>query len=201
MRITAKRLADLYLRRKLSCPRIGKLIGVRAETIHDWLVKCGIPRRPRGTDPASRKGWSNLEVSHRTGRKLSRATKEKIRAARLRDKRAPYLVDGKHWLHVYGKTKHPRWKGGITAERQKCYASPEWKQVVQQVWKRDKRTCQRCGEKHRRGGMAFDVHHIVSFEACHLRCVLSNLVLLCEPCHYWVHGPKNKQGRFLKPCP
>lgn len=101
----------------------------------------------------------------------------------------------KHWglsgkdNGMYGVTgdKNPNWKGGITGERQAFYSSIEWKQAAQQVWKRDRATCQRCGDK----SGDCHIHHIVSFAVKELRMELSNLVLLCKECHHWVHSKEN----------
>lgn len=193
-------LGARYLKDGMSCAAIARLIGRDPKTVWSWMKRNGIKTRGRGRDPASQHGWSNLDVSHAFGRKLSRQTKEKIRKARIRDGRVPWMVNGKHWLHVYGKTRHPRWRGGITPERQRFYASPRWARIAAKVWTRDKSRCQKCKRIHRAGDQ-FDIHHIVSFECRELRGEISNLILLCEPCHYWVHGPKNTRQRFIRPLP
>ena len=93
---------------------------------------------------------------------------------------------------------NPRWLGGVTPERQAFYTSREWKDACSLVWKRDDATCQRC-YLHRSGqpDMPFHVHHVVSFAAPHLRAEPSNLVLLCEACHHFVHSRENIDGAFL----
>lgn len=95
---------------------------------------------------------------------------------------------------MYGKTgaENPNWKGGISPERQAFYASLEWKRVALKVKKRDK-VCQRCRSK-----TDLHIHHIISFEVKELRTELSNLVLLCEECHFWVHSKKNIRQEFLE---
>jgi hypothetical protein len=123
--------------------------------------------------------------------------KQKLREARLRDGRIPALINGKHWLHVYTDRKTGAWKGGITPDRQRVYSTIEWKRAVKKVRKRDKNQCQRCSVD-RSPGNEMDVHHIVSFEVEHLRTDPDNLVLLCEPCHYWVHSRENVKKLFLK---
>jgi hypothetical protein len=94
------------------------------------------------------------------------------------------------------------WKGGVTAERQSFYSSDEWKAVVSKVWKRDNATCQNCG-KHKSSyrDLPFDIHHIVTFMCRTLRAEITNLVLLCEDCHYWVHSGSNIGKKFLLPIP
>ena len=87
---------------------------------------------------------------------------------------------------MFGKTgeQSPNWKGGITPERQAFYSSLEWKKVAREIKQRDK-ICQRCKSK-----IDLHIHHIISFEVKELRMELSNLVLLCEKCHFWVHSKK-----------
>ena len=91
---------------------------------------------------------------------------------------------------------HPNWKGGCTPERQAFYSSDEWKLVVPIIWRRDNYTCQRCNTKHRYH-IPIDIHHIVSFSVKELRCVISNLVLLCKDCHKFVHSKKKTGGEFI----
>lgn len=135
------------------------------------------------------------------GKKLPKSIREKIRTASLADGRVPYLKNGVHHLKGKRGAETPNWKGGITPERQAFYGSLEWKKVAKEVWKRDKATCQRCRKYHntKENRGTFDIHHIVGFENVSLRMKLSNLVLLCEKCHYFVHSKKkNKKKEFIK---
>lgn len=111
----------------------------------------------------------------------------------------------KHWgvsgeaNPMFGRngSANPMWRGGCTPERQGFYASIEWQEAVKAVWARDKGKCQRCGRpSHDRG--SFHIHHIVSFAVKHLRAELTNLLLLCEPCHDWVHSKKNTAKEFIR---
>ena len=107
----------------------------------------------------------------------------------------------KHWgaagasNPMYGRVGelNPNWKGGCTPERQAFYASDEWRVVSRQVKRRDCRTCQRCGAEK-----ATHIHHVVSFSVAELRATLSNLILLCEPCHDWVHSRANVNKDFIQ---
>ena len=93
---------------------------------------------------------------------------------------------------------NPRWLGGVTAERQAFYASQEWKDACAFVWKRDGATCRRCGLfRDDQPDMPFHIHHIVSFAVVELRGDPSNLVLLCEACHQFVHSRRNVDGEYL----
>ena len=112
----------------------------------------------------------------------------------------------KHWglsgeqNGMYGKRgpEASSWKGGVTKDRQKHYSSIEWKRVSNQVWKRDKGVCQRCGAVKMSDNDKYHIHHIVSFAVKKFRSKKSNLILLCEKCHKWVHSNKNKNKEFIK---
>ena len=94
---------------------------------------------------------------------------------------------------------NPRWKGGITPLRQAFYMSEEWKTVCSAVWKRDKATCRRCGlEKKENAEMPFHIHHVVSFANEQLRATASNLVLVCETCHHFIHSKRNEKNEFIQ---
>ncbi len=93
---------------------------------------------------------------------------------------------------------NPRWLGGVTPERQAFYTSDEWKAACSAVWNRDRATCQRC-KVNRRDSMdaPFHIHHIESFANRELRAEVSNLVLLCETCHHFVHSKANTDREHL----
>ena len=94
---------------------------------------------------------------------------------------------------------NPRWLGGVTAERQAFYASQEWKSACSEVWKRDKETCQRCGLVHADDPcVPFHIHHVTSFSVKELRAEVSNLLLVCEPCHQWIHSRRNVNREYLQ---
>lgn len=97
---------------------------------------------------------------------------------------------------------NPRWLGGVTPERQSFYTSQAWKDACSFVWKRDGATCQRCGlYRDDQPDMPFHIHHIVSFAVPELRADPSNLVLLCEVCHLFVHSRRNVDGEYLSQRP
>lgn len=198
--VTREWLHEQYVDKGRDCPDIAKEVHRDPKSVWNWLKDFGIPTRPRGLN------WSrNLIIGSGSdngfyGRRHSRKVRTRLREQKIRSGHVPYLRNGQHWMKTAKKDELPNWKGGITPERQAMYASKEWGKAFRAVWKRDKATCQRCKKKHEKG-CPFDVHHIVGFACRELRTEVSNLVLLCEKCHYWVHGPKNRKGRFLKPCP
>lgn len=191
-------LVNEYITKKRTCNDIAKELKKDPKTIWSWLKKHEIPTRSRGGDSSSgsfKKG-SNIWV----GRKHKQESKDKIREARIKDGRVPYLRNGEHWLKSVETKEHPNYKGGMSPERQSFYSSREWSEAVKKVWQRDKAICQKCGKHHNeeknRGN--FHIHHLVSFQVRELRCEVSNLILLCKDCHRWVHSKKNINKKFLK---
>jgi len=191
-----KWLIDEYINKKKSANTIAKEIGRDPKRVWEWIVDYGIPTRPRGhnTDQLPKDGSTWL------GRKHSKSTKQKLSKIAKEDGRLPWGKNNPHWLKTHPVEDHPKWKGGITADRQKVYSSEEWANSVKEVWKRDNATCQRCGKHHNtttsRG--TFNIHHIVSFMVKEKRTDVSNLVLLCKECHKFVHSNKNIEKHFLK---
>ena len=106
----------------------------------------------------------------------------------------------KHWgalgedNPMYGVRgdRHPGWKGGCTPERQDCYHSEEWHRASLLVRRRDKARCRRCGMT-----TTLHIHHIESFAVAELRTESTNLVLLCQKCHAWVHGSANTEREYI----
>ena len=185
-----------YIVENLDCVQIGNLVDRDAKTIWYWLKKFDIQTRPRGSNYKQNllngrpRGWHHTEE---TKRKVGKASRE--RGA------VPYLRNGEHWLKTVDPEDNPNWKGGITPKRQEFCRSDKWKRVVKLVWKRDKATCQRCDlnfrDARKRDMKTFHIHHIVPFSNENLRCEPTNLVLLCRPCHYFVHSNDNVGGEFL----
>ncbi|MEN9589050.1 MAG: hypothetical protein RLZZ481_836 [Pseudomonadota bacterium] len=187
-----------YTHSRRTCNDIAKQLGVDPKTVWAWMKSYGLETRKRGG--ASSPGSFKKGDSIWTGKTHSESTKQKIRDARLKDGHVPYLKNGVHWMKGKSKEDHPMWKGGVTPERQEVYSSFEWVDAVKKVWSRDGATCQKCGAKHNtetnRG--TFHIHHIVSFAVKELRTEPNNLILLCKPCHIWVHSNQNTQKLFIK---
>ena len=197
MGFTKEWLYEQYIVKGRDCHDIAKEIGRNYKRVWEWIRDYGIETRKRGygrPDLLYQKGHDNGRI----GTHLSDETKEKIRQARLKDGRVPYLVNGKHWLKQEGV--HPgTWKGGITPERQAFYSSDKWKTAEAYVRDRDKNTCQLCGMKQPEDcKRQFDIHHIYPFDKSkHLRANPDNLVVLCRSCHMFVHSSKNVERKFL----
>lgn len=192
-------LYNEYIVKKRSCDDIAIDEKRDSKTIWSWVKKFDIPTRKRGAESSG----GTFKKGHKYGvnRIHTKETKDKIRQARLKDGHVPYLnKDGVHWLKGVTGKGHPSYKGGLTPDRQSFYSSEKWSNVVKEVWKRDNAFCQKCNKHHNtelnRGN--FHIHHIVSFQVVELRAELSNLILLCNDCHRWVHSKKNKNKLFIK---
>jgi hypothetical protein len=193
----AERLASLYTDLGLSCPDIGWLYERDAKTVHHWLRQAGIPTRPRGSDPAQ---WlTSGDTRSFSGNKHSAESRARISVASKG--RKPYLRNGQHWLHTVPADQNPNWKGGATPERQEFYRSAEWKVACVAVWQRANACCERCGLDWRAVDRSvtptFHVHHVWSFQIRATRSHPALLVLLCRPCHLFVHSKANVTREFL----
>lgn len=81
------------------------------------------------------------------------------------------------------RENHPRWKGGISSERD-CYEkTAKYKQFKQSVLSSYNNTCQKCGSTS-----DINIHHFVPFsESKELRMDANNVGCLCESCHRLFH--------------
>jgi hypothetical protein len=190
--VTKAWLEQKYLVEFLDSRDIAKLVNRAPATVVGWFKQLKIPMRKCGINPHKKKPV----------RKRTAEERQHMREVRLRDGHVPYLKNGVHWLKGKRGPEVPSWKGGVTPTRQKLYSTNEWKRAVHNAWVRDRGFCQRC-ERHYLDDrdLSFDLHHIVPFEYEPLRTKVRNLVLLCEKCHYWVHGPENVDREFIKEIP
>lgn len=197
--VTKEWLEEHYLNQKMDTSQIGRLVHRDPKSVWNWLKDFAIPTRPRGGYTAPncfQKGQPNLFK----GKHHTLANREKIRQLRLKDGHFPKQPNGEpYWKGKKGDETN-NWKGGVTPERQVAYSKKEWKQTVVLVWKRDNAICRRCGLDHRivnREEVQFAIHHIISFADNSLRYSVDNLVLLCRPCHLFVHSKLNINKEFI----
>lgn len=198
--VTKEWLIDKYENDGLDCAEIARLVGRDTKSVWNWLRGFGVETRPRGS--SMKKQWENGTRVHPGGFPLSEEAKEKIRQARIRDERKPYMMpDGSHYMKGRRGEAHHGWKGGLTPERVALYMTDEWKSVVKSVWHRADAKCERCGKDHRlvdnRKKDGFHIHHIKPFSCKETRTDVDNLALLCRPCHHFVHSKKNTEKEFL----
>lgn len=192
-------LRALYVHLELGCPEIGLLFERDPKTVFYWLRQAAIPTRARGAD--TRQHFKPGQKSHFAGRKHRPESIAKVRASTIADGRVPYMRNGKHWLAGAPPEFNPNWKGGATPERQEFYRSPEWKFACREVWRRADACCMRCDLDwrmcDRRTTPTFHVHHVLSFQIRQTRANPALMVLLCRPCHLFVHSKANKTREFL----
>lgn len=197
--VTREWLVQKYVVEGLSAPEIARLVGRNAKRVWEWLENEGIQTRSRGAE-SSPGTFRQGQVSPFKGKRHTDEFRAAVRQRRLTDGRVPYIKNGVHHLKGKRGTETPNWKGGITPERQAFYSSAEWVEAVKTIWRRDDAICQRCGIDHRtinRDDMKFHIHHIDSFANRALRAEPSNLILLCDVCHRWVHSRANTERKFL----
>jgi 5-methylcytosine-specific restriction endonuclease McrA len=112
----------------------------------------------------------------------------------------------KHWgpralITRCGTSAESLTRAGSEALRQSGRRSTRVKSgrdACSHVWKRDGARCRRCDMRRDDSpDMPFHIHHIVSFADKKLRSDPSNLVLLCEACHQFVHSRRNVNREFL----
>jgi len=91
----------------------------------------------------------------------------------------------KRFMESHSGERSSNWKGGITSHNKKLRDSPEYLKWRDDVFRRDKRTCQKCGKRYSDGpGVHLAAHHILPFATFpELRLSMSNGIVLCRECH------------------
>lgn len=151
------------------------------------------------------------------GRKHSPETKEKMRAAKLKNptrywlgkKRDPELIKKmteKRIEKLTGRKRplserlamsrrspkgkyHHWWRGGVADKNELARRTLEYKVWREKVFARDNWTCQKCGQKNKKGvRKSLNAHHIESFSKNkRIRTDIKNGITLCEDCHRIIH--------------
>lgn len=193
-------LYQKYVVEGVSSNRIAKMVNRDPKRVWEWLKNYGIETRPRGHNYElipQFSFWKYGTDSPFLGRKHTDESKKKMSDSSKGE--SPWLRGPVHHLYGVKGPDNPFWKGGTTPERQELYASTEWKKATRKIWKRDDGTCKKCKcRKDDDRAIQFDIHHIYSFsDYPDKRCEIDNLVLLCRPCHLWVHSSSNVNKDFL----
>ncbi len=94
--------------------------------------------------------------------------------------------------------RSPNWKGGISPQQQKEYATKTYQQFVNAVLRRDGYTCQNCGAKNGNGQkIILEVHHKKSYaEYPELRFKITNGITLCKRCHNLTKSNRPRPNRI-----
>jgi hypothetical protein len=209
---------------RLSTYELARLAEVDPKTAWTWLKKYGLNTRPRAWDnrPNPTRMYQDPEWLRREYVDRCRSTaaigadfglqaqtisywlkRHGIPRRNAQEVRDTYtyrkLFGPENPMHGRQGAASVNWKGGTTPDRQALYNKQEWKDAVLLVWRRDDARCQRCATRREKRDDSYHVHHIRSFSTYpELRCDPSNLVLLCGPCHRWVHSRNNREGQFLE---
>lgn len=189
-------LRERYLTDGMSANDIAPLVDRDPKSVWTWIKGAGIDTRPRGHVEALL--FKPGQQSPMKGKTHSEKTRRQIGAAKI-GKRLSYKSGHSAWKGVTGAA-HPSWRGGHTPERASFYSSIEWREACKSVWHRADAKCERCSldsrsvpAKMRR----FHIHHIVSFQVREKRAEVDNLVLLCAPCHRFVHSKENTDNLMI----
>ena len=131
------------------------------------------------------------------GRKMSKENRQKLREANVGRKLSVEHCQKLRLIKLgkYCGEENSQWKGGITPFKHKIRGSPNYRQWVSDVYKRDYWTCQTCNKK---GGIKIEAHHIKKFlficeenniqtyeqaMDCKELWDINNGVTLCVDCH------------------
>jgi HNH endonuclease len=161
----------------------------------DVACACGCGQRVRTPDARGRprlfSRGHNLRVDHPLrrpgvenwwkGRKHDSSTRAKIAESARRPK--PWLRGERNGMAGRTGSSNPNWRGGGSPERQRLYASAEWKRLRRIVFARDGAACSIC-EAIR----DLHLHHVKPWaQHPELRLDPDNLIVLCRSCHVDQH--------------
>lgn len=191
-------LYQKYVVENLSTYDIGKLVSRDPKRIYEKLVDFGIPTRPRGHNLANSDDCYMRRpdaVNPFLGKTHSDETK-KILSDKAKVKK-PWLRGKANGMSGRTGETNPNYVDGSSPERQRMYASGDWKEIVRTIYKRDNYHCVRCGSAHTKE-RSLCAHHVKSFAGNpSLRFDLDNIVTLCKICHHWVHSKENIGKEYI----
>jgi len=167
-------IREMYLIKKLSIYSIGTSLGIHPRTVHQHLIKMGIPRRKSGvahwseSQKQHKREWnlSHPEIMRHTGFQHTETTKKAMSIQRTGPGNA-------------------NWKGGVTEGIRLFRKSRRYQQWRRAVLARDNRTCSVCGN------VAVVAHHIKPVKQFpELRFVVENGISMCVKDHNSLHKTK-----------
>lgn len=208
--------SGIYVRTEFHKQRL-KAVHKRGEEVYNWkggknrFPNCNICNKPLSRNDAKlcKKCFSKIAGGWNKGRKLSEATKQKMREKHLGKKHSDEHkskigeASKRLWQteeykkkmkfkkgftpwnkdkicpQMQGEHCH-MYKGGISRVYKTGYNSPQYRQWRRDVFVRDEFICQECGIKH----TYITAHHVKPFAFYpDLRFDISNGITLCEDCH------------------
>ncbi len=189
-------LRQKYIDEGLSTYAIAALVNRDPKRIHEKLRDFGIPTRQRGHNlHGDDNGWAQPGyVNPMSGRTHTPDARERISEAASRPR--PWLRGESNGMFGVTADNNPNWRGGVSPERQRVYASAAWKAVRRVVVDRDGAACRRCGVRPV-GAKSLHLHHLIGWDDAALRLDADNLVTFCRKCHEWVHSKANTGGEWV----
>lgn len=107
----------------------------------------------------------------------------------------PYLRGERNGMYGRSGPLNPRYVDGSSPERQRAYASAEWRAVVRIVRARDGHICRDCGAA-KQGSRSLHLHHVKPWAGNpDSRFDPDNILTLCAPCHRARHA-KGGDARY-----
>lgn len=183
-------LRGLYWDENLSLAEIGNNLGCSLTTIHNWMDRHGIDRRPQGTRIQGPMELRDADLL----RELY--VGERLTMAEIGDRLGCHETSVLMWLNRHGidtrerriatpsGEDHYRWAGGVEP-----YYGPDYYRARPKALERDDYRCRRCGmtlEEHRETyGRSIAVHHI---DGDRQNNALENLITFCYSCHNKLEG-------------
>jgi hypothetical protein len=191
-------LYQKYVVENLSTYDIGKLVSRDPKRVYEKLIDFGIPTRPRGHNLANGDSYMSQPnaVNPFQGKTHSEETRKTL--SEKASIKKPWLRGKANGMSGRTGESNPNFKDGSAPERQRLYASGDWKELVRAVYKRDNYHCARCGSPHT-GTRSLCAHHVKPWAGNPaLRFDMDNLITLCRLCHHWVHSKENAAREYLE---
>lgn len=190
-------LREHYVDKQLSTGDIAKLVGRDPKSVYNQLRVFGIQTRPRGANLAGADNFMQLHPGENPFKGKRHTAETRAILSEKASTPKPHLRGERNGMSGRRGANNPNYQGGSSPERQRQYASSEWRELQRVIYARDGYRCRRCGagKTERRG---LHAHHIQPWaKRPELRFDLANIVTLCRTCHQWVHSKTNSERAFL----
>jgi 5-methylcytosine-specific restriction endonuclease McrA len=181
----------------MSTYEIGALVGRDPKRIYEKLRDFGIPTRPRGLNLSGRDNYMQIPGVANPFSGKSHTAETRAVLSRKASVAKPHIRGAANGMSGRTGPSNPNYRDGSAPERQRLYASSEWKEIQRNVYARDNYRCVHCGSG-KTGPKSIHAHHIRPWAGNKaLRFDMANLVTLCRDCHHWVHSSANSESLYL----